>query len=338
MSHAADILDRRSATPAVPRLAPRVGPALVISLDFELFWGVAASRSIRQYGAHVEGEWRAIPAMLEVFRRHGIKATWATVGMLMCRDHAQWRSLRPRILPGYARPECSTYALDEAVRNHPRLFFARGLVQRIGDCPGQELASHTYSHFYCGEEGATPEQFAADLECANEIGREMHLKYSSLVFPRNQLAPAYLGALSAAGISVYRGNPRHWLYRRGHQAPAGMAGRTLRFADSWLPLSGSAVVRPEISNGLVDVHASHFLRPWSPRLDLLEPLRMQRLKQGMTRAAQSGSVFHLWWHPHNFGLHTDRNIAVLERLLEHYRTLRDRYGMQSMSMGEFATS
>jgi peptidoglycan/xylan/chitin deacetylase (PgdA/CDA1 family) len=274
--------------------------------------------------------------MLALFRRYGINATWATVGMAMCRDHAHWRAIRPAAAPTYARRSCSTYEQDDAARDYPRLFFARPLVQQIIDSPGQELASHTYSHFYCGEAGATTQQFADDLACARDIAKDMGVHCKSLVFPRNQVNPEFLASAKLAGFRVYRGNPGHWLYRHGHQAPAGAAGRVGRLADTWLPLSGAGVVQPRGCAGMVDLPASLFLRAWSRPFDLLEPLRMSRLKYGMTEAARSGGVFHLWWHPHNFGLHTARNLAVLETLLRHYCTLRDKFGMQSRSMGEFA--
>jgi peptidoglycan/xylan/chitin deacetylase (PgdA/CDA1 family) len=198
---------------------------LVISLDFELFWGVADSRSIAEYRNNIEGEWVAIPKMLGLFQRHGIRATWATVGMLMCRDYSQWREIRPSVLPGYKRTKCSSYLLDSAVRENPKLFFARSLVAQIMETPGQEIASHSYSHYFCGEAGATPEQFAADLLCAREIGAELGVKYRSFVFPRNQLREAYLPELDKANYRVFRGNPDHWLYRDGHFVAGGRAGR-----------------------------------------------------------------------------------------------------------------
>ena len=41
--------------------------AFVISLDFELFWGVRDSKSLADYGANILGVRQAIPAMLELF-------------------------------------------------------------------------------------------------------------------------------------------------------------------------------------------------------------------------------------------------------------------------------
>src|SRR3989344_618887 len=233
--------------------------SLVISLDFELFWGVADSRTVAGYRNNVEGEWNAIPRMLALFRQYGVRATWAAVGMLMCRNHAQWREIRQTVLPGYLRQCCSTYSLDSVVRENPRLFFARKLVEQILETPGQELATHTYSHFYCGEEGATPEQFAADLMCAQAIASDMGARCRSLVFPRNQIRKEFVAELAKVGIQVYRGNPDHWLYRDGHFIPGGIAGRAVRLADTWLPLSGMNTAHVEATDGLVNVPASLFL-------------------------------------------------------------------------------
>ena len=309
---------------------------LVISLDFELFWGVADSRTVAGYRNNVEGEWDAVPRMLALFRQYGIPATWATVGMLMCRNHAQWCEIRPSVLPGYFRQQCSTYSLNTIAREYPKLFFARPLVEQILATPGQELATHTYSHFYCGEEGATPEQFIADLACAQTVASDMGVQYRSLVFPRNQVRKEFVAALAKVGIQVYRGNPDHWLYRDGHFTPSGIAGRAVRLTDAWLPLAGAHVAHAEAVNDLVNVPASLFLRPWSRWLAALEPLRLARLKQAMTTAARSGGICHLWWHPHNFGVNMEQNLAVLESLLQHYLRLQDRYGMRSLTMAAVA--
>lgn len=311
--------------------------ALVVSLDFELFWGVADSRSVAEYRSNIEGEWDAIPRILDLFQRYGIRATWATVGMVMCRDYLQWREIRPSVMPGYARSQCSTYSLDSIVRENPKLFFARPLVVQIMETQGQEIASHSYSHFYCDDAGSTSEQFAADLVCAREIGAELGVEYRSFVFPRNQVQDAYLAELDKAGFQVFRGNPDHWLYREGHFVAGGYAGRGIRLADAYLPISGNHVSKPSSVLGLVDLPASLSLRPWSHLLKTLEPIRLMRLKRAMTAAADANGIFHLWWHPHNFGVNIEENMAMLESLLQHYVGLHDKYGMRSAQMGDFAT-
>lgn len=51
---------------------------------------------------------------------------------------------------------------------------------------------------------------------------------------------------------------------------------------------------------------------------------------------KNNTVFHLWWHPHNFGKYQDENFAVLQKILEHYQYLNKEYGYKSMSMGDLS--
>ncbi len=310
--------------------------AFVISLDFELFWGGAGLRTMADLGERGDGVRQALPRLLELFRSREIGATWATVGMLMCADHREWNATRPRLLPGYQDQRLSTYRLGEVAKAYPQLFFAPDLVRRIADTPGQEVATHTYSHFYCGEPGATPGQLAADLDCAIALGRRLQLNFRSIVFPRNQIAPACLDVLAPRGITAYRGNPDHWLYRRGHAAVGGLAGRAVRLADSWLPISRAAAGSTTVQAGLVNVPASALFRPWSRRGAALQALKIARITRAMRAAARSGQDFHLWWHPHDYGVDTDRNLAALRAVLDQYRLLRDQYGMQSQTMAQVA--
>ena len=54
----------------------------VVSLDFELYWGVRDKLNIEQYGDNLLGVRKAIPEILRVFENSNIHATWATVGFL----------------------------------------------------------------------------------------------------------------------------------------------------------------------------------------------------------------------------------------------------------------
>ncbi len=310
--------------------------ALVISLDFEMFWGVLDSQTVAGYGGRVAGEWTAIPHLLKSFQRHGIRATWATVGMVMCRDHRHWSEIHPETRPGYLNPACDSYRASDISLANPELFFGRPLVEAILATPGQEIGSHSYSHFYCGEPGATPSQFAADLACACSVANDLQIDLRSFVFPRNMVLPEFLGPLEQSGFKVWRGNPRHPLFRNGHTPPGGPFGRALRLADAWVPLSGSNLAQVEHVSWGVDVPASCFLRPWHASTAALESLRLQRITKAMTEAAEQGGIFHLWWHPHNFGLDQARNLAFLEQVLRHFQGLRDDFGMESRCMGDFA--
>ena len=60
------------------------------------------------------------------------------------------------------------------------------------------------------------------------------------------------------------------------------------------------------------------------------------MKHAMTTAARQGGICHLWWHPHNFGVNVEQNMAVLESLLRHYCILQGQYGMRSLTMAAVA--
>ena len=67
--------------------------SFVISLDFELFWGVIRSRSIDDYKKNVINVKEVIPAILSVFKEYQVRATWATVGSILCEDFDHWEDL-----------------------------------------------------------------------------------------------------------------------------------------------------------------------------------------------------------------------------------------------------
>ena len=54
----------------------------------------------------------------------------------------------------------------------------------------------------------------------------------------------------------------------------------------------------------------------------------------MSFAAKKGMMYHLWWHPHNFGSNISSNISFLEKILTHFKKLNDEWDFQSVSMGQ----
>jgi hypothetical protein len=93
------------------------------------------------------------------------------------------------------------------------------------------------------------------------------------------------------------------------------------------------VVQP---NGLFNVPASFFFRPYSKRLRLLEKVRITRLRRALRSAAEAGKIIHLWWHPHNFGSHLEENLGALEEILTEFSALNCSSGMQTLTMHEVA--
>src|SRR4029077_6616039 len=69
--------------------------AFVISLDFELLWGVRDNRTIADYGANILGVRQVVPALLDLFAERNIACTWATVGLLFFDTNAAMRAALP---------------------------------------------------------------------------------------------------------------------------------------------------------------------------------------------------------------------------------------------------
>ena len=63
---------------------------------------------------------------------------------------------------------------------------------------------------------------------------------------------------------------------------------------------------------------------------------MRRILDDLTYAATQGLVYHLWWHPHNFGENIQENFAFLKAILDRHRMLKQMYGMESLNMGDIA--
>ena len=53
-------------------------------------------------------------------------------------------------------------------------------------------------------------------------------------------------------------------------------------------------------------------------------------------ASKKGYIYHLWWHPHNFGSNIKKNLEFLEKIFIHYKSLNIKYGLKSLNMGELA--
>lgn len=323
-------------------LGPAQPGTFVISLDFELMWGVRDVHTKETYGANILGVRQAIPAMLSLFEEFGLHATWATVGLLFFGTKAEVLAGLPAVRPAYVDANLSNYVAlpglgpDEAADPY---YYGRALLHQIRAVPGQEVATHTFSHYYCQEPGQTVEAFRHDLDAAVVAAAAQGVVLRSLVFPRNQCNPAYLGICRELGITSYRGNEAAWMYRKASEAAQTPWQRAARLLDAYVSLSGPNCADPaKLALAFpFNIPASRFLRPWSARLRAGEGLRLRRILAGLTHAARHGQVFHLWWHPHNFGAHLAENMAVLRAIAGHFQTLQQQYGLRSLTMNELAT-
>ncbi len=297
----------------------------VISLDFELHWGVFDSYG-ETYNENILGARKAVPKILALFEKYDINATWATVGLLFNESDEDYRKYKPTT-PSYE--DKSLNAFDVRIgknEDEDKLHFAHSLIQLIKDSPSQELGSHSYSHYNCQSKGQTAQEFDSDIQSAVAIAKDkFKVNLKSFVFPKNQVNREYLDILRKNSFSIYREQPPstfNWNF----------AERCYRLLNSFIKLSSEAANRVQEIDGIKTVNADRFLRPY--KFPFLNYLMLKRIKDEMSFAARNGSVYHLWWHPHNFGKNLNENLNNLENILSAYAVLREKYDMRSVCMGD----
>ncbi len=313
----------------------------VISLDLELMWGVQ-ERTIGIYGQNVLGGRKAIPEILKMFKERSIHCTWATVGLLFSDKYEDILSNLPNKKPEYCKKTLSTYKYFYRLGKNEQedsYHYAGSLIREIAHCANQEIGSHTFSHYYCQEDGQTKEDFDRDIEMAVKAANKFGLDTVSLVLPRNQININYMDVLIRNGITSYRGTETGWMNSSSKRCEETFFKRLFRFADAYINLSGHNCYAPEdmkVSEGLLNIRAGRFLRPYSKKLRFLEGLKIWRIRSQMRYAAKNGMIFHLWWHPHNFGANTEKNLQNLNKILDYYDILNRKYGFESKNMCELS--
>lgn len=308
----------------------------VISLDFELHWGGAEKYDLIQMSDYFMTTRKLIPEMLSIFESYNIRATWATVGFLFAKDKEQLISFIPDNKPTYTNELLSSYNYMEIVGNNEKedpFHFATSLIEQVINTNGQELASHTFSHYYCNEPGQQLEQFEADLKAAKAISKEnFGIELTSLVFPRNQFNKSYLEITKKQGFKVVRSNPDTWIWNNESKlTPLFRAVDTLMSVSSPTSFSEKDID----SDTVIQLPSSRFFRPYKDNERLIQGLKMNRIKSEMTYAAKNGLVYHLWWHPHNFAENRVENIKQLKEIINHFNMLNANYGFESVNMGDF---
>jgi hypothetical protein len=317
------------------------GGIFVISLDFELHWGVTETKTVSDYKENLDNTREAIRAILQLFGEYDIHVTWASVGFLFCKDKKDILERTKNIeQPLYDKKKLSNYNLLAEIGNDYKddpYHYGNDMISLIKSQSNQEIGTHSFSHYYCLESGASSKSFSDDLELAIAVAENEGIVLRSIVFPRNQYSHHHLQTCQAKKIFIYRGNSNHWLYKPLPSKDQHVVRRLGRLIDSYINLSGTNTYKQSFDNSnMVNIPGSRFLRPYHPKFSFFEFLRLNRIKQEMSHAAKHQKIYHLWWHPHNFGKHLNENIKFLKKILDHFKFLKESYSFASLNMHETA--
>lgn len=313
----------------------------IISLDFEIYWGVRDFIKLQDYKNNLEGVKKAIPLFLEIFKRYEINATFASVGFLFFYTKKELVGNLPEKIPKYSNKQLSPYtdhfqSVGENENSDP-FHLAGSVVQQI-KLSGQEIGSHSFSHYYCLEKGQSIEDFREDIIAAKRIAAKYEIDLKSFVFPRNQFNEDYINVCKEMGFTSFRGNEKSWLFSSKTYGFMMKLRRPFRLLDSYINLSGFNCYSSDDMKRyqIINIPSSRFLRPYSKSLTAFENLRLKRITDSMSYAAKNGLTYHLWWHPHNFGNNISENFSFLEKILIHYKKLNEEYNFESVNMQQLA--
>ena len=305
-----------------------------ISLDFELFWGVRDHRTLENYGENIRNVHHVVPRLLELFSKYNVHCTWATVGFLFFNEKKEMMSYLPVQRPTYEKKDYDPYPYLEQNELEKIYHFAPALIEQIRRIPGQEIGTHTFSHFYTLEKNTTIGQFQSDLRAAIAIAKEKGIEIKSIVFPRNQYSDEHIKACLEEGIKIYRGNALSGVYKPTSRENEKLFRKGTRFADAYINITGHHCHAIPAVSEIINLPASRFLRPYDPKFKMFDRLKLRRIKQGIKFAAKHGLIYHLWWHPHNFGKYMNENFKFLEQVLEYYHQLNLEGKIESQNMLE----
>ena len=181
---------------AIPRAPIMAKGKLTISIDLELAWGVWDVLTAEHIHLAETAERPICAALIELFDRYEIPATWAIVAALL--DEASSSS----------RPGSKT------------CWYAPDIIEQLVSAKvAHEIGSHSGRHIYF--DTAPAPEARADLDFARDVHTANKLPFKSFIFPRG--ACGHLDQLARVGLHTYSHSDVGWTVaarRAGHRAGA----------------------------------------------------------------------------------------------------------------------
>ena len=280
---------------------------LIISIDLELAWGYWDCLTAEHLRMAEAAERPICAALIELFDRFEVPATWAIVAALLDEKSA---NSRPGNLECWHAPDIVERVLKAKVRH--------------------EIGSHSGKHVYFDE--ITALQAREDLDYMIAVHRAHGLSLRSFVYPRNVIG--HLDLLAQAGVRSFRGSDLGWVRFVGKAGR--VAGRAANLVDQIFPVPPSPITAEECGT-LVNLRGSMLLMGRNgARRFVLPAVSRKKLRAGIDRARRCGGIFHLWFHPSNFYYRTDEQLNTLAWFLDHAATEASNGRLEIRTMGSFA--
>jgi peptidoglycan/xylan/chitin deacetylase (PgdA/CDA1 family) len=280
---------------------------LTISIDLELAWGAWDTLTAEHIQLAETAERPICAALIALFDRYQVRATWAMVAALLDERSASSR-------PG--SKSC---------------WYAPDIIEQLVHAKAtHEIGSHSGRHIYFDEVSAS--QARADLEFARDVHKSNDLPFSSFVFPRG--AGGHLDQLARVGLRTFNYADVGWT---AAAARAGRHGaRIANLMDQVLPVPPHPA-RARQCGDLIELDRSMlFMGRNGVRRFVLPQVTRAKFRLGLARARRTGGTFHFWFHPSNFYYRRDEQFATLAWCLEHAADEAGRGRIEICTMGDYA--
>ena len=106
----------------------------VISLDYEIHWGVFDKKSVQDYHENLSSVNFVIDRLLELSNRYDVKLTFSTVGLLFAENKEDLILHSPKQKPSYSNRKFNPYNLISDIGNSERddpFHYALSGIQKI---------------------------------------------------------------------------------------------------------------------------------------------------------------------------------------------------------------
>lgn len=306
-----------------------------LSLDTELAWGRFDTEPVEERAEQFRATPGVVTDLCTLCDRYDVPATWALVAHLLvdCRDTA--RHGHPDQTPpaydwvdDWFRAAPCTRGLNDAIWYWP------DVVSTLQSATvSHDIGLHGYTHVILGADGCSRAAASDELDRAVDVLRAASVDPVSFVYPRNRVG--HRDVLADRGFDIVRTPDAEWYEQR---SLPGWLRKPLRFATEATRRT-PPVVTPTMRDGLVEIPGSQLYRPlhggWQYTPD---GSQVDRALAGLDRAAETGKIFHLWFHPSNLARDPGPLLDGLERVFEHAAALQDAGELAIRPMDEVATA
>jgi peptidoglycan/xylan/chitin deacetylase (PgdA/CDA1 family) len=279
----------------------------IVSLDCEGKWGMADS--LEPYHDRLLTD----DALAQVYRdivaqfaAHDVPATFAFV-MAFTLTPDERRQFAYILEDQGQKDEWMAHVWADWRAGRTGGWFQPDALETVRADPRHELACHSFSHRDLADDAISEAGAEAELDAAAAASRIKGVAPRTFIYPRNSVG--HVPVLGRKGYIGYReARPRTSRWRA-------LASEL----DVW-PWSEAAAPPPD--GRPVAIPAGYFLNwRFGPRRYVPRAVTVRRWKTLLNRAAKTGGVAHLWFHPHNF-ITAPSTSETLEEILAYAARLR----------------